>query len=110
QMRFTKVNDEFLFRVPLDQFCDLSRDTLIAAADASHVVTRMTINPVDRNLKFSRRNEDRFVSRPIASPLVVIPDAIEKVLFGNPPGEPGLQHLLMASEHRFDGESHILAR
>src|SRR5262249_7560954 len=73
----------------------------IASADASHVIARMTVDPIDANTEFARSFENCLVAGPLASPLFVVMNTFQELLFGNISGHPTIQNVLTAGKYRF---------
>ena len=107
-MRFAEDHDKSPFRIPFHETSDMARHTQVASADAAHIVSWMAIDAVDWNTQFARGGEDCFVSLPLAAPVFVVMDPVEKFLFRDFAGHPLIKNLLVAGEDRFNSDRDIV--
>src|SRR5579883_1499887 len=81
-----------------------SRNAQIAAANAAHVVAWMTIDTINGNVQLASSVENGLVGLPVAAPFLVIPNPIQKLLFGYRAGHPRIQNFLVPRKNRLNGE------
>ena len=67
----------------------------------------MTIDPMDRNFQLTGCIEDGFVSVPIAPPLFVVANAVQKFLFGDSARHPSLEDVLASRKNGLDRKCKI---
>src|SRR4030095_2310690 len=99
-MRFAENNDQCLCRIVLHRPHDAASNTQIASADASHVIARMTVDPVDANTQFARSFENCFVAGPLAAPFFVVANTLQALLFRDLSGHPNIENVLIARKYR----------
>src|SRR5215470_18063963 len=104
-MGLAENDDQRLGGVVLHQADNTSRNAQVASSNAAHVAARMTVHAINMNAQFAGGFEYGFVTTPVAAPLLVVPNAIQELLFRNRSRHPLIQNFLISREYRFDGNS-----
>src|SRR5690349_13296243 len=106
-MRFSEYNDKSLSWILLHEPGDPPCNAKIPASDAAHVVAGMAIDCIYRSPKSTGGVEYFLIGLPVATPFLVITNAVQKFLFRHLSRHPGIQHLLVPGKDRLDRQGNI---
>src|SRR5215471_2335887 len=107
-MGFAENYDQGLRRIVLHQPHDAASNAQIAASDASHIIAGMAVDSVNANAQFARCFENCLIAGPFTTPLFVVTNTVQELLFRDLSGHPAIENVLTSGKYGFNRKRDII--